>query len=133
MDPAEIKTWATLREGTPFAPLFPDGKVPIVSLISVKPDDEVAPLCYEVDVNLLSAEQVDGLAELLWLQWQPECSSKNEAAAYIREGLPIGCGWFIGVTTVDQKMMAMLMGVADEQLAEFESEESEYWEGDRNV
>lgn len=108
-----IKTWATLKPNTPFNALFPDGRVPVVSPIPMQPRDESAPFCYLLDSAILTEAQIEGLAALLYPQWQPECESPEAAVAYIREGLPIKTDWFSGFTSVDPKLMAALVDMGE--------------------
>lgn len=128
MTNTEILTWATLKTDTPFNEFFPDGRVPIVSPISIQPVDELAPFCYLVDGSKLSFSQAQGLANQLWQKWHPECESLEEAIHYIQEGLPLDCNWFIGVTTIDQKMLAILLDDND-VLTGDAGVEVELWEG----
>jgi hypothetical protein len=102
----EFLTWATLKPDTPFDDLFPDGRVPIVSPISMQPSDPKAPRCYLVDYPKLARDQIRGLATLLLRQWHPR--SAEEAIDYIKEGLPVSCEWFDGVTTIDPKTLALM-------------------------
>ena len=93
-------TWGWLVPINPFAAVFPDGKVPLKSILPVIPRERTAPPCYLLDVAQISDAQIAALAALLWQQWQPECASAAEAEAYIRqEGLPIRVSWFSGVGT----------------------------------
>lgn len=105
----EIKTWANLKPETPFNQLFPDGKVPIQTIVPMRPRDEHSPLCYLVDGSKLTPEQIDGLAEMLLPMWSPECASKEQAVEYIRDGLPLKCEWFSGITSTDAKVLMALV------------------------
>ena len=109
MQTVEIKTWANLKPDTPFNQYFPDGKVPLRTVVPMQPRDEDAPLCYLVDGYKLTDEQIDGLAEMLLPLWQPECVTKEQAVEYIRDGLPLKCEWFTGVTSTDAKLFMSLL------------------------
>lgn len=117
-----FKTWATLKQETPFNRLFPDLKVPIVSPIPIIPREEGMPFCYVIDAQFLTDEQIQGLAEMLYEQWKPEAESIEATINYIREGLPLKCEWFSSFTTIDQKMMAALDDLA-EPISEYELDE----------
>lgn len=95
------KLWALghLNADTPFSSIFPDGSVPLKSILPIQPRDETAPACYVVDAEELTAGQVEALAAQIFQTWQPECTSVEQAIAYIHEGLPIRCDWFHGVAT----------------------------------
>lgn len=88
-----------LKEGTPFNQIFPDGRVPLQSIFSAIPREEVAPPCYWVNGSKLTNSQTEELARLLYQQWSPELPSLEEAIAYIRKGLPLNTDWFKSVTT----------------------------------
>lgn len=91
-------SWGYLVDDSPFAAIFPDGRVPLLSVMPIVPREAGAPWCYLVDVAKLSEAQIAALAALLWRQWQPECASKLDAAAYIiGEGLPLRTAWFTTV------------------------------------
>lgn len=114
----EFLTWATLKPDTPFDNLFPDGRVPIVSPIPMQPQDKSAPRCYLVDYSKLDHDQIRELANLLLRQWHPR--SAEEAIAYIKEGLPLSCEWFEGVTTIDRKILALMLDASDADLSRLE-------------
>lgn len=132
MEPTTFKTWATLKPNTPFNNLFPDARIPIRSPIPIIPREEGSPPCYTIDANFLSQQQIEGLAELLLRQWQPECKSKEQAIDYIREGLPLQCEWFIGVTSTDFELMLSIAEAGEEleRLREICSEPAEWDEMD---
>jgi hypothetical protein len=109
MTTTEIKTWANLKTDTPFNQFFPDGKVPLKSIVPMKPRDEDSPVCYLVDGSKLTDAQIDGLAEMLLPMWAPECATKEQAVEYIRDGLPLKCEWFSGVTSTDHKVFMALI------------------------
>lgn len=99
-------TWGHLVDGSPFAAAFPDGRVPLISIWPMTPREAGAPSCYLVDSARLTDDQVDILAAQLYQQWQPECASVEDAAAYIRvQGLPLRTTWF---TTVGTTRMGLL-------------------------
>lgn len=93
-------TYGTLKDDTPFNQFFPDNQVPIVSLIPAVPTLG-APQCYVIDPQYLTKQQITGLAELVYQNWNPECTSLEMAIQYVESGLPIKCEWFTGVTTTD--------------------------------
>lgn len=93
-------TWGYLAGTTPFDSVFPDRRVPLISIFPITPREAGAPRCYLVDTKLLSDEQIAQLADMLWTLWRPECESAEAAAAYIRmEGLPLRTTWFGSVGT----------------------------------
>lgn len=92
-------TYATLKDATPFDEIFPDKKVPIISLVPKIPQID-APPCYVLDTTSLNVKQIKKLAKLLCQTWK-ECTSLKMATQYIETGLPIRCDWFSGVTTTD--------------------------------
>lgn len=98
--PSGPHTWGQLAPLTPFAAIFPDGRVPLQSIFAITPREPGSPPCYLVAVVHLTDAQIQALADLLWRQWRPECTSAAEAAQYIRsEGLPMRATWFQGLTT----------------------------------
>lgn len=115
-------TWANLQPDTPFAHIFPDGEVPIVSIAPIRPDSGQGPLSYVVDASQLSEPQIYGLAELLLQKHPNELLSICDAADYVRDGLPIKCEWFSGFGTTRYDLVA--------SLAEAETADASYWEGD---
>lgn len=93
-------TWGNLIDGSPLVSIFPDGRVPLISVWPIVPRERGAPRCYLVDVSLLSDEQIRALAELLYETWRHECSSADEAIAYMHdEGLPLRISHFSTVAT----------------------------------
>jgi hypothetical protein len=98
-EPITYETWGVLKPDAPFAHLFEDGRVPLRSMWTMRPRDERAPLCYLVAGDQLTDGQVRGLAQDLYQMWVPECASVEEAAAYIREDLPLRADWFSSVGT----------------------------------
>lgn len=92
--------WGHLHPGTPFAHVFPNGRVPLKAPLPIVPREEGAPLCYLVPGRLLSEAQIQALAAMLWEMWRPECESVEQAAAYIRDdALPLKQEWFSSVGT----------------------------------
>ena len=120
-----MKTWATLKPNTPFNQIFPDGKVPIKSLVPIIPRDETSPTCYIVDVDFLSNQQIQTLAERLYQMWQPECTDVQMAVNCIRQGLPLKCDHFSGVTTTDEAVFAMMLDepTSDDDFDDWEDDE----------
>lgn len=124
----DFKTWASLKPGTPFNHLFPDGRVPIRSLLPITLRETGSPLCYMVPGSLLTEEQLRGLAELIWHQWQPECQSLEQAVEYIRkDALPLRTDWFDGVTCSDPGIFFTLIDGAGS-----EEDEQEYLDSQDN-
>lgn len=101
------KTYGILKDDTPFNRLFPENKVPIISLIPVPPVPE-APPCYVIDFNFLTRTQHKELAMMLYEQ-KSECTSFKMALQVVREGLPINHSWFAGVETSDAGEFFRLM------------------------
>jgi hypothetical protein len=87
-----MASWAYLKLNTPFSQLFPDLRVSIRSIVPCIPREIGSPPCYVV-IDL-EEWQVSGLAQILYERWQPECESLEQAAEYIRGGLPLRCDWF---------------------------------------
>jgi hypothetical protein len=102
MTTTKCKTWATLKPNTPFASVFADGQVPIVSIVPGQPGG-IGPLSYLVDPAFLSEEQIAALAEMLWESWYPKPANRDDAIGYIRNGLPLNVNWFQGATTTDYR------------------------------
>jgi hypothetical protein len=96
----EPKTYATLKEETPFNHLFPDNDVPIISLSPVHLGNG-APLCYVIDATYLSDFQINQLAEMTYQKYHPECTSIEMAIEYVRRGVLVDCIHFSGMTTED--------------------------------
>jgi hypothetical protein len=93
-------SWGYLRPGTPFAHIFPDGRVPLKGPLPIIPREAGAPPCYLVPGRALTELQIAMLADLLWAVWQPECASPEQAADYIRsDALPLRQEWFSSVGT----------------------------------
>jgi hypothetical protein len=93
-------SWGHLKPNTPFAHIFPDGRVPLRGPLPIIPREVGAPPCYLVPGRELTEAQIQALAEMLWQTWQPECTSIAEAATYIREdALPLRQEWFSNVAT----------------------------------
>lgn len=114
---SDFKTWANLKPDTPFNHLFSDGRVPIRSPLPIIPREEGSPLCYMVPGSLLTEEQLRGLAELIWQQWQPECQSVEQAVEYIRgDALPLRVDWFSSFTSSDPGIFFTLIdGAGDDE------------------
>ncbi|WP_160166350.1 hypothetical protein [Calothrix sp. PCC 7507] len=127
-----METWASLKPDADFNQInqiFPDGKVPIKSMVPIIPRDAENPPCYVVDANFLSSEQIQALAEGLYEMWQPECKSVQMAIDYIRRGLPLKCEYFSGVTTTSQAALAMMLDDPTiEDILEDEDDEEDWYE-----
>jgi hypothetical protein len=98
-----MTSWAYLKPNTPFNQFFPDGWVPIRSIVPGIPREVGCPLCYIV-VGL-EEWQIQGLAEMLYERWQPECDSVERAADYVRGGLPLKCSYFDSCGTDEYHQM----------------------------
>jgi hypothetical protein len=96
-----MSSWGYLKADTPFAAIFPDGRVPLQSIMAIIPREEGAPRCYVVDGAQLTDQQVERLAARLYEIWRPECESAEQAAAYIQGGLPLRADYFSTVGTDD--------------------------------
>lgn len=93
-------SWGHLKPDTPFAHIFPDGRVPLKGPLPIIPREGGAPPCYLIPGRELSEQQIQALAEMLWETWRPECESVEQAAAYIRgDALPLRAEWFSSVGT----------------------------------
>ena len=119
----EFKTWANLKPETPFNHLFPDGRVPIRSILPIIPREEGAPRCYLVPGDKLTAEQIMGLAQIIWRQWHPECQTLEQAIAYIRDdALPLKTDWFTSISGIDQGTMIALAEFGEELRSLFDED-----------
>lgn len=113
-------TWAIPRIDAPFAHIFPEGEVPLISITPIRPNNGQGPPSYAVDVAQLSEPQIYGLAELLLQKHPSDFLSVDDAADFIRDGLPIMCEWFSGVCTTQYSLVAALM--------EADPADASYWE-----
>lgn len=116
------KTFATLKEDTPFNAIFPDRFVPLKSIIPIVPRGEGMPECYVVEASQLADDQIEQLAELLYPMWSPECESVDQAIAYILGGLPLKTSWFSGCSTSDPKVIYTLIELDELEWNEIEEE-----------
>lgn len=105
------ETWGRLKVDTPFSHIFPDGSVPLVSIVSIIPREQGCPPCYLVKGQALTDEQVEQLA-LVLAERDPNTEGYplEELKAYVRQDLPLKTEWFSGVGTSDP---AMLFGMLD--------------------
>ncbi|MEH2236012.1 hypothetical protein [Nostoc sp.] len=101
------KTYGFLKDNTPFNWLFPDNKVPIISLVPVRLTPE-APPCYVVDSQYLTKKQIKELAILLFQELE-NCTSFKMAIQIVKGGLPLTHTWFSGVETSDAGEFFRLM------------------------
>ena len=113
-------TWANLQPGTPFAHIFPDGEVPIVSIVPIRPNNGQGPLSYVVEASQLSDLQIYDLAALLLQRHPSGFPSIDDAVDYVSDGLPIECEWFSGCGTTQYSLVAALM--------EADPSDASYWE-----
>lgn len=105
----DFQTWANLKPDTPFNRIFPDGRVPIASIVPIIPRDENGPPSYLADPAHLTERQINSLAEMLQQQWD-ECETIEQAIEYIKGGLPLRKDWFEGISSTDP---LLLMDFAD--------------------
>lgn len=110
----KISTCGFLKRESPLRELFPEGKVPLVTLVPMQPNPS-APLCYLFDAKVLPEDRLHALAKRLFKQWQPEMQSVEEAVKYIREGLPIACDHFSGAQTTDPRIAMNAMAYAKQE------------------
>ena len=99
-----MKTWAQLKPGSNLWQYFPDGMVPIVSLVPGYPKREGAPLCFMVDPKYLTDAQIQDLAWLLSTKWDSYMSFE-QAKSYIENGLPMDVNHFQSVATSDPRQV----------------------------
>ncbi len=95
----QAPTYANLKDDTPFNQIFPDKKVPIISLIPTVPNEN-APPCYVINHQFLAKKQITELASLLH-EHREDCTSLEMAIQAVERGLPIQHIWFSGGTTTD--------------------------------
>jgi hypothetical protein len=88
-----------LKDNTPFAHVFPDGKVHLVSMFPAIPREKGAPPCYWVDGSKLTPSQIEELAKMLYQMWKAECKSLDEAREYVSKELPLNTEWFTSRST----------------------------------
>lgn len=102
-------TFGYLVADSPFGNIFPDGEVPLVSILPIVPGAHGNPNCYVVDAQFLTSNQVEDLALLLA---QSNCDtaehSLDELKQYVLEGLPLRASWFRGVSTSDPVELGLL-------------------------
>lgn len=101
-----MSCWAYCKPESEFYSIFGSEPVPIQSLVPIIPRERGCPPCYVVLVHLLNAEQVRVLAHKLFEQWQPECTSINQAYDYLMDGLPLKTTHFNGWETDEFKYIA---------------------------
>lgn len=94
-----MTTFGHLKNDTPFAYVFPDGKVPLTNIFKGIPREKGAPECYWVDGSRLNPQQIEELAKMLYEMWQPECKSLDQARDYVSKELPLNADWFTGAST----------------------------------
>lgn len=105
-----------LRADTPFRGIFPDGFVPLKSLVPFIPREEGSPLCYEVDASRLTDEQRLQLATDLFQRWNSEWESVEAEIAYIADpGLPLQLAWFRGFTVSGFDQLLPLLGLSSDR------------------
>lgn len=113
-------TWAIPRIDAPFAHIFPEGEVPLISITPIRPNNGQGPPSYAVDVSQLSEPQIYGLAEMVLQKKPGEFLGIGDAADYVRDGLLIKCEWFNGCGTTRYGLVA--------SLAEADPADASYWE-----
>ena len=72
--------WGTLTEDSKFREIWENGEVPLRHPFPFVPTAD-APLCYLVDENRCTLEQVDALAEQIFVQWD-ECDNQRSPSLY---------------------------------------------------
>jgi hypothetical protein len=110
------ETWGFLKHNTPFAKIFPDGKVPLISIFPIIPREDGYPECYLLDAKNLSNLDVAMLAQMVMQSWSDECRDIGVAIAYVRNGLPIRVDHF---ETVGSSSPALLFGLMDDLTEDF--------------
>lgn len=124
------KTWAKLKPDTPFNSLFPDGEIPIVSILPITPREVGAPLCYLIPGSQLTDQQIEGLARLLHTQWSQEATIE-QLEDYIRsDALPLKTDWFSGVWTTDIGVVLSMAELGEEirSSSEENTDLDDYWD-----
>jgi len=88
--------YAHLKPESHLNRFIPDGYVPLVHMMAIRPRDHTAPPCYLVAGFELEPAVVDQLAQYLYEKWRPECESIDQARAYICDpaGVPIQVNYF---------------------------------------
>jgi hypothetical protein len=106
---SQPQTYGLLKTETPFAEIFPDRVVPLVSAEAVEiPNQLKAPPCFVVDAKKLSPLQIAQLAKLVFRVWGSRCQNLADAENYVKTGLPLKTDWFLSVDANRSK-------VADQQ------------------
>jgi hypothetical protein len=129
------RTEARLKPETPFTSLFPEGSMPVRSIVPIKTDQGTF---YIVNAKQLMPEQIQGLGELLLKNGQgvprifrggsfprEHSLSMEEAIAYIHEGLPVRTDWFDGAGTNNSRIFFSMMDSFDDE----EDEDKYFWYG----
>lgn len=133
---AQCQNWGYLKENTPFNEIFPDRSVPLRSIFPMIPREQGSPLCYIINADFLTQEQISSLAQQLFELWRPECQSLEQAKDYIRHGLPIKTNWFNGAGTSSPAVLFGLMHEEgfgrDKDEPEEDCEDDEDWEDDES-
>ena len=104
----KFETFGTLKEDTEakLLEIFPDRKVPLLSVHHVHPGNIDNPECFLVDAKQLSEDQTKNLAEMLFAKWQeaePLTRIQNIETAFecVKNGLPLQASHFQNRTTTD--------------------------------
>lgn len=100
-----MASWAYVKHTSTLYEIFGSNPVPIESIVPGVPREKGCPLCYWIMVDKLDQQVLAALAERLYHQWQPECSSVEESYEYILKGLPLRTSHFFGVGTDDYFMI----------------------------
>lgn len=105
------RTEARLKPETPFSDLFPEGSIPVRSILSTTTDQGEF---YIVNDKQLIPNQLKGLAQMLLNNGQG-VPTLEDAIAYIQgEGLPIRTSCFSGVGTNNPGLFFSLMDGPEE-------------------
>lgn len=101
---SNYNTVAHLTPGHEYLEIFPDGKVPVTSLLFQKTAFCPEP-CYLIDGSLLSDFQVKQLAEHLLRRWPWLFVDREDAELYVRDGFPLLSSYFEGTSTNDPDVL----------------------------
>ena len=95
---SQSTAYGFLKPDTPFAEIFPNQSVPLVSADPMRiAASGKAPPCLIVDGLRLTPLQTRQLARLVFNVWSTQCQSLAEAESYVKNGLPLKADWFLSV------------------------------------
>ncbi|MDY7015723.1 MAG: hypothetical protein SVX43_19445 [Cyanobacteriota bacterium] len=122
----EFYTHGHISPNSSFWEMFENNTVPLKFLNPIYPDREGAPPCYMVDGAKLPPETVKQLGELLLTVWGgSELGTLEKAMEYVREGLPLECEHFAGVST--NTLTMVLLAAPDDCDGSWEEEPEAYY------